>query len=171
MPARTAAPPSNLATGDVVPRYLPAEPSRSSNSASTNSSGSNSVRSSGFSPTPTYFTGRPTLLANGHHDAAFGRAVELGQHDAGALHRIGKVLRLADAVLARRGVEHQQHLVRRVGNLLADHAVNLGQLLHQVLLRLQSAGRVDDADVGPALDGRGHGPVGDAGRIAPLARP
>ena len=43
--------------------------------------------------------------------------------------------------------------------------------LHQVLLRLQPAGRVDDAHVGAGFDGRGHGPMGHAGRVAPwLAR-
>ena len=84
------------------------------------------------------------------HDAPLGRAVDLGQHDAGALHGFGEVLGLADAVLAGRGVEHEQHFVRRVGNLLADHAANLRQLAHQVRLRLQAAGRVDDADVGLA---------------------
>ena len=34
-------------------------------------------------------------------------------------HRFVKMLRLADAVLAGRGVEHQQHFVRRVGDLVA----------------------------------------------------
>ena len=38
--------------------------------------------------------------------------------------------------------------MRRFGNQLADHAMDLFELLHQVGLRLQAAGRVDDADVG-----------------------
>ena len=54
--------------------------------------------------------------------------------------------------------------MRGPGNLLADHAVNLGQLLHQVLLRLQPAGRVHDAHVGGRLDGPGQ-----AARWATLA--
>ena len=86
------------------------------------------------------------------------------------LHGLGEGLGLADAVLAGGGVEHQQHFVRGVGNELADHAVDLGQLLHQVRLVVQPAGRVDDADVGLLLDRRGHGAMGHAGRVA-LGRP
>ena len=80
------------------------------------------------------------------------------------------MLGLADAVLARRGVEHQNHFVRGLGDLLAQDAVDLGKLLHQVLLGLQPAGRVDDADVGADLHGLGDGAMRHAGRIAARAR-
>ena len=66
------------------------------------------------------FDRQADLLADGDDDAALGRAVELGQDDAGAVDGLGKLCRLADAVLAGGGVEHQQHFVRGVGNLLAD---------------------------------------------------
>ena len=66
------------------------------------------------------FTGRPTCWRIGDDHAPLGRAVDLGQHDARALHGLGKPAGLADAVLAGGGVEHQQHFVRRLGNLLAD---------------------------------------------------
>ena len=59
------------------------------------------------------------LLADRDDDAPLGGAVELGEDDAGAAGRFGKMLRLADAVLAGRGVEHQQAFVRRAGDLLA----------------------------------------------------
>ena len=95
-----------------------------------------------------------------------------------------KSLRLADAVLAGGGVDGHQRLVRRVGHLLGDHAADLGQLLHQVRLRVQAAGGVDDDHVGAALaaagdrvegDRAGIGALGalddvDAGALAPSAR-
>ena len=101
-----------------------------------------------------------------HDDAPFRRAVELGQNDAGALHGRRESARLADAVLTAGGVEHQQDFVRRFRNFFGDHAMNLGQFAHQILLRLQSAGGVDDADVGLLLHRGGDGPMRDAGRIA-----
>ena len=54
-----------------------------SNRASTNSSASKGTRSSGPSPRPTSFTGRPELALDGDDDPALGRAVELGEHDPG----------------------------------------------------------------------------------------
>src|SRR5689334_8006552 len=78
------------------------------------------------------------------------------------------MLRLADSVLARRGVEYQQHLVRRLGNLFADGSLNLRQLLHQVLLRLQAPGRVDDADVDLLRQRRFYGLVSDTRGVTSL---
>ncbi len=106
------------------------------------------------------------LLANRHDHAAAGRAVELGQNQPGALHRVGEMPGLADAVLAGRGVEHQKHLVRRLGNLLAQHAMDFRELLHQIVLRLQPPGRIDDAYVGADFHGAGDGAMGHGGRIA-----
>ena len=37
------------------------------------------------------------------------------------------------------------------GSWLLDHAADLAELGHQVVLRVQAAGRVDDHDVGAAL--------------------
>jgi hypothetical protein len=51
-----------------------------------------------------------------------------------------KTLRLAQPVLARSCVDRDQRLVRGVGHLLGDHPPHLGQLVHQVALRVQAAG-------------------------------
>ena len=58
-----------------------------------------------------------------------------------------KALRLDEAVLAGRGVEHEQHLGLRLGQPLADRAADLGQLLHEVGLGVQPPRGVHDDDV------------------------
>src|SRR6478736_127708 len=62
-------------------------------------------------------------------DAALGRAVQLGQHDAGDVDHLGEHPSLAKPVLPGGRVEHQQHLVDR--RLLLDHALDLAELIHQ----------------------------------------
>src|SRR5690606_33976471 len=84
------------------------------------------------------------FFADGDDDPAACRAVEFGQEDAGDFGGGGEHLGLVDAVLPCGGVEHQNHFVRRVGNLFRDDVSDLGQLSHQVVLRVQSAGGVDD---------------------------
>ena len=61
--------------------------------------------------------------------------------------------RLAQAVLAGGGVDGQQRLVRRAGELALDDLAHLGQLVHQVLLGVQAAGGVHDHHVGAACGG------------------
>ena len=77
-----------------------------------------------------------------------------------------KFFRLGDRVLTRGGIEHQQHLVRRVFNPPGNDIADLGQLAHQIVLRVQSPGGVNDQHIDtPALgsfagvvrDGRGIG--------------
>ena len=100
-------------------------------------------------------------------DAALGRAVELGEHDAGDVDRLAEDLGLAQAVLAGGGVEDQQHLVDR--RLLLDDALDLAELVHEADLVVQAARGVDEHDIGlhlgPGLDGvEGH-----RGRVGAVA--
>ena len=78
-------------------------------------------------------------------------------------------LRLGQAVLAGRRVEHEQHLGLGVGQALGDGAPDLGQLLHQVALGVQPAGGVHDDHVRAARGGRVHG-VPDHGRRVGVRR-
>ena len=137
-------------------------------SARAKSSASNGRRSSSCSPIPISLTGMPELVGDRQRDAALGGPVELGQDDAVDVDRLPEQLRLAQAVLARRGVDGHQRLVRRVGHLLGDHAPDLGQLLHQVVLRVQAPGGVDDHHVGAALAAAGDRVEGDRARIGAL---
>ena len=121
--------------------------------------------SSIFSPTPTYLTGMPICWRMGTIDAALGRAVELGEDDPRAADRFGEAAGLAQAVLTGRRVEHEQAFVRPVGDFLGDDAANLGQFVHQVLLRLQPAGRVDDQHVALLGERPLAADVSHAGRV------
>ena len=86
----------------------------------------------------------------------------------GDVDRLAEQLGLADAVLAGRGVDGHQRLVRRVGHLLGDHAADLGQLGHQVVLRVQAPGGVDDHHVGAALAAAGDRVEGDRAGVGAL---
>ena len=79
--------------------------------------------------------------------------------------RLREQLRLAQAVLAGGRVDGQQRLVRRVGDLLGDHAADLGELGHQVVLGVQPARGVDDHDVGAVAPRGGDRVVGDRAGI------
>ena len=62
--------------------------------------------------------------------------------------------RLAQAVLAGRGVEDEERLRLRPGQPPVDHPPDLCQLVHQVDLGVEPPGGVGDHDVGPTCDRR-----------------
>ena len=95
------------------------------------------------------------LRLDREHDAALGGAVELGEHDAGHVDRVGELLGLHEPVLAGRRVDHEQHLLARALGAI-DDAAQLLQLLHEVRLRVQAAGGVDEHEVGARLDAARH---------------
>ena len=120
-------------------------------------SGSNGSRSGSFSPVPRNLMGTPVTWRT--LSAAPPRAspsilvmIRPVSADAGV-----EPLRHVDRLLARHGVDHQQD-VRRSG----DHA-HLLELLHEVLVDLQAAGRVHDGDVVGLLPGVLDRVLGDAG--------
>src|SRR5215211_2620377 len=57
------------------------------------------------------------------HDAAFGRAVQFGEHDAGHIDHLGKDPSLGEPVLPGRGIQHEEHLTYRC--LALDHPLHL----------------------------------------------
>ena len=95
------------------------------------------------------------LRLDREHDAALGGAVELGEHDAGHVDRVGELLGLHEPVLPGRRVDHEQHFLARARGAVDDPA-QLLQLLHQVRLRVQAAGGVDEHEVGAAARRGGH---------------
>src|SRR2546423_7598292 len=91
--------------------------------------------------------GEPELVRDRDRDPALCAAVQLRQRDAGDADRVAEEPGLLQAVLPRRRVDDQERLVRRAGQPAFDDPSHLRQLLHQVRLRVQAAGRVDDDDV------------------------
>ena len=84
------------------------------------------------------------LAGDGHDDAAFRGAVELGEHDAGDTGVAPEFARLVQAVLTGGRVEHEQHVVRGAGDEFGGGAFHFLQLGHQVGFCVQAAGGVDD---------------------------
>src|SRR5947209_2077467 len=103
------------------------------------------------------------LVDDPHEHAAFRGGVELGDDDARQLRRFVEELRLRERVLARRAVDHEQRLGRWRARLALDDTPHLLQLFHQVRLRLQAPGGVDEHDVDAARF-RGAHPVEHDGR-------
>ena len=84
------------------------------------------------------------MVLDREDDPAFGAPVEFGQHHPRQLRDVVEEQGLADAVLAGRGVQDKQRLVRGLGVEFAGHGRDLAEFLHQVPLRLEPPGRVDD---------------------------
>src|SRR5688572_1683700 len=92
------------------------------------------------------------VVSDRHRDAALGRAIELGQHDSRHPGDAGEFPRLRQPVLPHRGVEHEQHLVRRAVSGASGDAPDLIELAHQVGAGVQAPGRVDqDRIAAPGL--------------------
>src|SRR5579871_757280 len=96
------------------------------------------------------------LLRQGDEDAAARSAVKLGHHQTRDSRRTMKRFHLRQRILSHRGIEHQEHRVRRRGVHLADDANDLFQLIHQLGLVLQAAGGVDQKHVDCLLLCRGE---------------
>src|SRR4029077_11238765 len=95
--------------------------------------------------------------------AAAGVAVELRHDDAVQLEFLVEDLRAVDGVLASHAVDNQVHLLRH--NLPIDPF----ELLHQLVVDVEPASRVEDHDIGAALLRLANGRLRDRYRI--FARP
>ena len=93
-------------------------------------------------------------------------AVELGDDQAGELHRVIEGLDLRQHVLAGIAVEHQQHLVGCAVHGFADDPPDLFQLFHQVGLGGQTAGGIDHHDACAASPPGCDRIEGDCARVA-----
>ena len=96
---------------------------------------------------PINFTGRPNSCAIATAIPPFTREPSSFVSATPVTPTAPEQPRLLEPVLAGGRVDDEQRLVQRAGRLPLDHAPNLGELLHQVLLRVQTAGSVDDHDV------------------------
>src|SRR5579871_6785303 len=90
------------------------------------------------------------LVDDRYEHPALGRRVELGHDDPRELRRRVEELGLRDRVLPVRAVNDEQRLSRRLPELALDHSTDLLELFHQIGLRLESPGGVDEHDVGAA---------------------
>ena len=103
------------------------------------------------------------LLAQRDHDSAARGRVHLGQHDPRHRDAARELARLDQAVLPHCRVQHEQRLVRSTLLPSADHAVHLGELLHESLVGMQAPGGVDEQHI------RGAGAGGSSASKATAA--
>src|SRR5690606_12216688 len=110
--------------------------------------------------------GYAQFSGDGEEDAALGRTVELGDDDTRQLHRVVEAPGLLETVLPCDGVEHQPHVLRfpRIGPV--DDPLHLLQFLHQVVLGMQAAGRVDEQQVTALADAPLRSVESHRGRVA-----
>ena len=118
-------------------------------------------------PQPDQLHRQPEVLLDREHDAALGRAVELGQHHAGHLHCLGELACLREAVLASCRVDDQQHLAH-MPRRAVGHTSNLAELLHEVDLGVETARGVGEHEVGTPRRGALHAIEDHRARVAAL---
>src|SRR5205807_9968631 len=109
--------------------------------------------------------GQAEFARDGHDDAAFGRAVELGEDNPGDADGRGEFARLRQAVLPGGRVKDQENVVGRAGNHLGSGALHFFELGHQVGLGVQTASGIHNDDVGGASLSGSHGVVHNGGRV------
>ena len=116
--------------------------------------GSNGRRSSTPSPTPMAWIGRPNFsaAATSTPPRAVPSSLVMTRPVTPAI--VAEHFDLGEGILAGGRVEDEQNVVRRFRVQPAEHAADLGELVHQVRLVLEAAGGVDDQRV-------------DAGRRSP----
>ena len=95
--------------------------------------------------------------------AAAGVAVELGHHQAVELQRFVERFGAVDGILAGHAVDHQQHLVG------LDALVDSLQLLHQLVVDVQSAGGVENDHRNAFFGGFANGVVANGHGIGRAA--
>jgi hypothetical protein len=108
--------------------------------------------------------------------APFPAPIEFGDDDAGQADRGVEAPRLLEAVLAGDGVDHEPGVLRFAWVGAVDHAPDLLQLLHEVVLRVQPPSGIDDEQIvagrhpplrGLVRDRRAVAAVGEDGRVDP----
>ena len=92
--------------------------------------------------------GNVEFALDGEDNTALGSTVELGQDKTGDISGVLEFGCLNDGVLTGGRVENQQRFACRIGQLTADDAVDLGKLVHQVLLVMQTSCSIDDQHIG-----------------------
>ena len=106
------------------------------------------------SPTPRKQDRRPQLARHAERHAPFGGAIELAQDQSVDGNRASELARLGQGVLPGGGIEDQPRPALPVRGLALDHAADLGEFGHQVVLGVQPARGVDQQTRDAARLGR-----------------
>ena len=111
---------------------------------------------------------QPETVGERDKYATLGRAVELGHNQTGDVGNFLENLDLAQCVLPRRRVEHEQRIVRCVWVFLSDHANDFGKFFHKIGAVLQPTGCIYHKKVSAIGFGLGHRFKSEAGGVGPF---
>ena len=103
-------------------------------------------------------------MAHGHGDTALRGSVELGHDDAVQIERLVELASLLQAVLTRRGIDHQHGLDIDVGALARD-VDHLLQLAHELVGGVQTPRGVDEDQIASQLLGAFDDVIAHACRV------
>ena len=101
-------------------------------------------------------------ILNRQHDASTSSPIQFRKDDSGQIHSLAERLGLSQGILALSGIKNQQDLMRRVGDLLGNDFLNLGELPHETLFGVHPTCRIDQQHIYSTSKGRfgrieGHG--------------
>ncbi len=108
------------------------------------------------------------LILDGHHDTALGSAVELGQDNSCDIRHFAEQSRLGHGILTGSGIQDEQRLDGTALCLLRQDAVDLLQLVHEVLFVVQTTCGVNDQHITMARHGGGDSIEYDCAGITAL---
>ena len=108
------------------------------------------------------------FLRGRDHDAAARGAVEFRHDESGDARHLLEHLDLRQRILAGRGVEDEDDVMRAFGVDPAQHTANFREFIHQFALVVKPPGSVDDQDVDAGFGGFLDRVPDDARRVAAL---
>ena len=103
---------------------------------------------------------------NGGEHPAFGRAVKLGDDQAGQAQSLIKSFDLGQRILTGVAINHQQNFMRRSGICFLHHTLDFFQFFHQVQLGGQASGGIDQHHIAATRFASGHRVKADRRRVA-----
>ena len=105
------------------------------------------------------------FLLNSSSDAAFAGAVEFGNDEAIERHRFLEFAGLVEGVPACGGIDHEKCFMWSGFVLLANGALDLGKLLHEIVAGVKTTCGIAEQKIVVLADGALMGLIADGGRV------
>ena len=100
-----------------------------------------------------------------HSDSALCRSIQLCQDDSRNIRNLLKLPCLCKCILSGRTVQNNQRLPESLRIFAVQNSIDLSQLIHQILLIMESSGCIDQQHIRISRFCRGNRIVYDRGRV------